>query len=39
MDAIETLVTDASALWTTVAALSVLVIGFTIGRKLVRKVG
>jgi len=38
MPDIEALVTDADALWTTVVALAVLVIGFVIGRKLIRKV-
>jgi len=38
MPDIEALVTDAETLWTAVAALAVLVIGFVIGRKLIRKV-
>jgi len=35
---ITALLTDAETLWTAVAALAVLVIGFGIGRKLIRKV-
>lgn len=38
MAAIEALVDSADTLWTAVAALAVLVVGFVIGRRLVRKV-
>jgi hypothetical protein len=38
MSDITDLLTDATTLWTAVAALAVIVIGFTIGRKLIRKV-
>jgi len=35
---ITTLVDSAETLWTAVAALAVLVVGFVIGRRLIRKV-
>lgn len=38
MDSITGLLTSASTLWTAVAALAVIVIGFMIGRKLIKKV-
>lgn len=38
MDAITGLLTDATTLWTAIAGLAVIVIGFTMGRKLIRKV-
>jgi len=38
MTSITTLVTAAGTLWTAVAALAVLVIGFVAGRKLFRKI-
>lgn len=38
MAAITALVTSAGTVWTAVSALAVLVVGFVIGRRLIRKV-
>lgn len=37
MEAITELLTDATTLWTAISVLSVVVIGFVLGRKLLRK--
>jgi len=39
MDDIAALLTEATTLWAAVAVLSVTVVGFLIGRKLIKKVG
>jgi len=39
MEAITDLLTDASTLWTAGSILAVTILGFIIGRKLIRKVG
>lgn len=38
MDAITDLLADATTLWTAVSVLSVIVVGFLIGRRFVKKV-